>query len=148
MIVKTIDKENKLTTGTLVNAENDIIKFITKRIKNGSKYFTIKDESELTDLKLKDSYTAVVKCHEDDEYNEEEGQEIVKYKTLDKYYKSFDGKLKKIIIDIMCFAFNLLNYVYNHIGEELGDDIIVSIANKTGYIITYEDELDIIEEDD
>lgn len=144
MIKKTVD-ENKLITGTLEGAENDIIRFISKKAKFGSKYFTLKDESELEDLKLKSLYEAHAKCHQDDEYNEEEGKNIVKYKTLDKYYKGFDGRLKKVIVDVCCFAFDLLNYVYNHIGEGLGDEIIVDIADKTGYIITYEDELDIME---
>lgn len=144
MIKKTVD-ENKLITGTLADAENDIIRFISKKVKFGSKYFTLKDESELGDLKLKSLYKAHAKCHQDDEYNEEEGKKIVKYKTLDKYYKAFDGRLKRVIIDVFCFAFDLLNYVYNNIGDNLGDEIIINIANKTGYIITYEDELDIME---
>ena len=144
MIKKTVD-ENKLITGTLAGAENDIIRFISKKVKFGSKYFTLKDESEIKDLKLKNLYKAHAKCHQDDEYNEEEGKKIVKYKTLDKYYKAFDGRLKRVIIDVFCFAFDLLNYVYNNIGDNLGDEIIINIADKTGYIITYEDELDIME---
>jgi hypothetical protein len=146
MIIKNIDENNKLTSGTLVNAENDIIKFLSKKAKNNSKYFTL-NENAYTDLKLKESYSANVKCHADDVYDIEEGKKLVKFKTLDKYYKSFDGKLKKAIVDLLCFGFDLLNYVYNHIGQDLGDSIVIDVANKTGYIITYEDEFDIDGED-
>ena len=141
MIIKTVDKENRTTTGKLVDCKDDFFGFISKRVNNNSKFFKIKDE-KYNDLTLNESYTATIKCHESDEFDEEYGKQLVKFRTLDKYYVGFDGKLRDVIIDCLCLAAHLLDYVASKIGEDLYDDIIVKVAEKTGYVITHEDELD------
>lgn len=142
MIIKTIDKENRTTTGNLINCKDDFFEFISKRINNNSKFLKIKDE-EYNSLTLNESYTTTIKCHETDEFNEEYGKQLVKFRTLDKYYAGFDRKLRDVIIDCLCLGMHLLNYVITKIGKDLYDDIIIRVAEKTGYIITHEDELDI-----
>lgn len=141
MIIYDANKENKVTTGSMTGYKDDFIKFITKRIKHNSKYFKLKDEN-LNELLLADSYTAKVKCHEDDEYSEEAGKENVKYKTLDKYYKAFDNRLKKVIIDLFVFGFNLLNFAYEKISIDFAENIVMNIAEKTGYIICFYDDFE------
>lgn len=139
MIKKNVNIETKVTEGTLCNAKEDFIKFITKKVSNNSKYFKIKN---CEDFKMKNEFTATVKCAEDDTYDEEIGKTYVKFKVLDKYYKAFDRRIKNVTIDCFRLAFTLLDWIYTHVSIEDAEDIIVEVANKFGYIITPESDID------
>lgn len=138
MITKVVNTETKVTVGTLDNAEKDFLTFIDKKVNNNSKFFKIRNYDSLL---IKNKYSAKVKCSDEDEFNEEIGKKEVKYKVLDKYYKAFDKKVKDITIDCFRLAFTLLDWVYDHVSIDLGDSIIVELAEKTGYVISDTDEL-------
>ena len=141
MITKKIDKEARTVVGTLANAKDDFKVFITNKIEKNSKYFRVKKEM-LDTFNLANKYTSVARCHPDDEFDEEYGKELVKFKTLDKYYKDFDRKFKKVIIDAFCFAFNLLDFAYSKISIDYAENIVMEIAERTGYIISFYDEFE------
>ena len=138
MIKKIVNAEAKTTKGTLSNVREDFIKFITKKVSHNSKYFNIKNHE---DFAMKDEFTAIVKCAEDDVYDEEIGKIYVKFKVLDKYYNAFDRRIKDVTIDCFRLGFTLLDWIYNHISIGDAEDVIVEVATKFGYIITPEDEI-------
>lgn len=140
MIKKTVNTEAKTTEGVLTDVRTDFIQFITRKVCKNSKYFEINNNHE--DFVMKNEFTATVKCDDNDTYDEETGKLYVKYKVLDKYYAAFDKRLKNVTIDCFRLACTLLDWIYNHVSIGDAEDVIVEVANRYGYIVTHESDIE------
>lgn len=81
--------EKKITIGVLNGCQYDVANKIAKLTADLNIDVILYDKKYL----MPDTFRAIVRCHDDDVFNEEEGERQVKEKLMNKYYRSFDKRM-------------------------------------------------------
>ena len=90
--------EKKITIGVLNGCQYDVGNKIAKLTADLNIDVFSCDEKYL----MPDTFRAIVRCHDDDVFDEEEGERQVKEKLMKKYYRSFDKRMAMFKKHIEC----------------------------------------------
>lgn len=81
MIKYDVNTENRTVTATITGCSEDVVRRIS-RVNNT----VMSNPAVKKAATIGDTFSAVAKCHPDDEFNEDTGKEVAKRKLLDKYH--------------------------------------------------------------
>lgn len=91
-----VDRENKVVVATIIGCRYDAIDKINSLISNVSSYEYL-DVYFKSKLLMNDTYKAVAKCDDEDEFDEEIGKKIAMDKLTERYHKSLNNRIVKFI---------------------------------------------------
>lgn len=80
MIEYVLNIEKRTVTATIKGCSEDVIRRFTR---SG---VMVTDPRCVKAARMKDEFSAVAKCHPDDEFDESIGKDVAKHKLLDKYH--------------------------------------------------------------
>lgn len=118
------DDKTKVTTGLLLNCENDFLRPIKKIMQKHSKYLTINEKvhKDCIDLKMNHAYLSRIDLHDGDVDDSEVAYKYSKEKTLKNYYKAFDRRIIAFLRDIVNLE-NAIRAYAEHCHVELPEDL-------------------------
>lgn len=113
MIKYNIIESQRKVIAKIDNCENDAYNVISKSLKGKLELF--KSES----IKLPSYFTAVAKCHPEDEFDAEVGKELAKKRVIEKY----NDAMANILLDfgnlLSDCVYNLGNSIDKYIDEDI-----------------------------
>ena len=91
-----VDEKNKVVVASINGCKYDSVYVINGIINNVSSKISF-DPSYDSELLMRDSYKAVAKCDNEDEFNVEIGKKIALEKLIDRYHKSLNNRIDKFV---------------------------------------------------
>lgn len=109
--------ENGVVKATMPDCSDDVVNTVNQIAENASHYFYCGNYGRNNNTILMDDYfEGMSKIHPDsgDTYDFKTGKVIAKNKCVEKYNKSFDKKMVKVVRDAENFVKALKDYCDNH----------------------------------